>query len=344
MIIRRIARIIAGNIGLMLAGIVLVEAIFGNWFSESSLGFLNVPRNVLLKHKLSGARSDSSIAVYRKDQHGFRGRYGQPSDIDILVVGGSTTNELYVGEGSTWVDVLQAELRRYGKNWLVANGGVDGHSTIGHLRSFDLWYSKVPGLRPRYILFYIGINDVQVETHVDVDTIEPTETWARRMRFAKNNSAVYYLYQTLRGMFRAYQVRVVYRDAPPKIRIYDTASRPPIINSERLTQFDARLRALAERSRKLGATPIFVTQRRGDAYRVDGIWHATHRDAISWQIVLENFNRTTLAVCKDVRGICIDLAEKIQLQAEDFDDEVHTNAGGSRKIGLFLAAMPKDRL
>lgn len=339
------ARVIAFNAGFILLGIILVEAIFGNWFSGAGFGYLNVPRNVVLKHDMGRIRSGAGIAVYRKDQYGFRGNYGKPSDIGVLVIGGSTTNELYVGEGNTWVDILSKELKRHGKNLSFANGGVDGHSTVGHIKSFDMWYSRIPGLRPRYVLFYVGINDVHVESQALYDSIEPTARTQRMARYVKNNSALYYLYQTLRGIYRARKVRVVYQDAPPKVHVIPQV-RPIRLpdKRERLSRYEERLRALAARSRKLGAKPIFVTQRRGDAYYLDGVWYASSLDAIGEQAKLALYNRTTLAVCRDVGGICVDLASKIQLRAENFSDNIHTNAAGSRLIGQFLATELKNKL
>lgn len=337
-------RLVACNVGVLVVGLVIIEAVFGNWFSPSNLGFLNVPRNVLIKHKVHGNDPETGISIYRKDQHGFRGRYGAPSDIDILAIGGSTTNELYTGEGDTWVDVLQKELKRYGHDVRIANAGVDGHSTNAHLRSFDLWYGKVPGLKPRYTLFYVGLNDVHVHHHVKIDLIEPTSPGDQFLRYAKNNSALYYLYQTIRGLVRAHRVRLVYRDEPPTVRFMGPLPTPPPVPPGRLAQYRERLLGLAEASRQIGATPIFVTQRRGNAYRIDGVWHATGRAAVFLQSALEEFNRVTMSVCRDVQGICIDLAKNIRFEPRDFADSMHTTASGSRKIGLFFAARLKDHL
>lgn len=337
--------VVGWNLVLILAAVLIAEVIFGSWFFGPSLDFLKVPRNVVVQHDLSRIRPGSDIVVYRKDEFGLRGDYGNPSNVDVLVVGGSTTNEFYIGEGKTWVDVLRAELKRHGKDLAFANSGVDGHSTIGHLRSFDVWYSRIPGLRPSYVLIYAGINDVHVEDHARFDAVEPTAPLQRLIRYAKNNSAVYNLYQTVRGVFRARKVNVVYEHAPPKVReITEYASVQAADYQERLFQYELRLRALAERARNWGAKPIFVTQRYGSAYQRNGIWYATGSRAIKRQSVLSLYNQKMLSVCRNVGGICIDLAGAIKLRATDFSDDMHTNVDGSRKIGIFLANQLKDHI
>jgi len=220
---------------------------------------------------------------------------------------------------------------------MVANGGVDGHSTVGHLNSFDLWYSRVPNLKPKFVLFYVGINDVLVEEHAQYDIIAPKTTWRRFRRNVSNNSALNSAFRTLRGMLRARRARLVYLDDPPAIAPID--GKPIVDEAEygaRIAQYAARLTDLAARAGAWGARPIFVTQRRGDAFTIDGRNHATNSRALENRLVQNLFNRVTLRVCRDVGAICVDLAAEIDLSAGDFTDHVHTNPAGSRKIGEYL--------
>lgn len=124
---------------------------------------VRVPRNVAIVFDSTTYHAGSTTFLYRRDRYGLRGDYGSLSQIDILAIGGSTTNELHIGEGQTWTDVLAENFRANGRAVTVANAGVDGHSTVGHLCSFEGWFPALPELRPRYVLAYIGINDIHLE-------------------------------------------------------------------------------------------------------------------------------------------------------------------------------------
>jgi len=337
-------RLIACAIGVFLC-VLVVETIFGSWIFGSSFGFLNVPRNVVIRHDLREIRPGGGIALYRKDKYGLRGSYGKPSEIDILVVGGSTTNEFYVGEGETWADVMATELRRYSKTLRVANAGVDGHSTVGHIRSFEAWFPEIPGLRPKYVLFYIGINDSQLENREAFDRLEELKTSARFVRYVKNNSALYYLIRLFRGWNRASRANIIHSHSYPPLKpVLATIHVDPQPYTKALNAYANRIKRLDEQTREMGSIPIFVTQQRGGAFVIDGVIQAANPESVRWQAVQRLYNAAMMTACRAVSAICIDLAEKIIFVPEDFSDLLHTTASGSRKIGRFLAAKLKDQI
>jgi lysophospholipase L1-like esterase len=329
--------IIGWNALILLVGLLAAEAIFGGWFDTKGFGALHVPRNVVLRHEVTGAGQTGRVAIYSRDQWGFRGSFKDPGEIDILAVGGSTTNELYIDDNQTWTAVLQQGFVQDGVRVVIANAGVDGQSTIGHLNSFDLWFSRVPGLAPKFVLFYLGVNDVFVEDHQRYDVIVPKTGWQRFRRYVSNNSALNSAFRTLRGVLVARRARLVYLNDPPNLAPVDApAAVDRAEYASRLAEYAGRLSALAAKARNLGARPIFVTQRRGDAFIRDGRAFATKPRALADRAVLNFFNATTMRVCREENAICIDLAREIELVPEDFTDPIHTNASGSRKIGEYL--------
>lgn len=334
---RRIFSVIGWNALILIVGLLVIEAIFGGWLSPSGFGALHIPRNVTLHHKITEQGQAAAVATYRRDQWGLRGAFETPDQIDVLAIGGSTTNELYVDDSRTWTAVLQRQFAAVGKKVMIANAGVDGHSTVGHLNSFDLWFPRVPGLKPKFVLFYVGINDVQVEEHVRYDVIEPTGFWQRARRIISNESALNSAFRTVRGMLRAKRARLVYLDDPPVLAPIE--ARPVLDNAAyevRIAKYAARLRALAMKVAAMGARPIFVTQRRGDAFTIAGRNHATNSNALVNRQIQNLYNGTTMHTCRSVQAICIDLADEIELSAKDFTDPIHTNPSGSAKIGEFL--------
>jgi lysophospholipase L1-like esterase len=345
--IRLVLRVMAWNAALLLVVVLMAEAVFGSWFFGPDLGvLLNVPRNVVIRHDLSNFYPGGGIAIYRKDRYGFRGSYGDPADIDILVIGGSTTNELYTDDKDTWVEAMRRALARNGKALGVANAAVDGHSTVGHIRSFDHWFPNVPGLRPRFVLAYIGINDLFVlpELRPLYDAMTPEGFWQSAYARIRNASAIYNLVRTVRGAIRSRKVNLVYGSGLPR-----ELKPVPVKNIEKLRAqlakklakdiagYRERVKFLAGRIKDFGARPIFVTQTRGDSFMVDGRLMGVGGGGLADRLSIGLLNQVTMAVCREAGGICIDLGAELEFSPSDFDDYIHPLPSGSRKIGEFLA-------
>lgn len=334
---RPICSVIGWNALFLVICLLAVEAVFGGWFYSDGFGALHIPRNVALRHDVADKGQKSGVAFYTRDQWGLRGAHETPDRIDILAVGGSTTNELYIDDDRIWTAVLQRKFTETGSPVTIANAGIDGHSTVGHLNSFDLWFPRVPNLRPKYVLFYVGINDVQVEEHARYDTIVPNSTWQRVRRAVSNQSALNSAFRTVRGMIRAKRARLVYLDDPPAMAPVDgIALVDKAAYAARIAKYAARLKVLASKVEAWGARSVFITQRRGDAFTINGRNFATGPKALPDRVIQELFNAATMRVCRDVRAVCIDLAGDIDLTAADFTDALHTNPTGSRKIGVYL--------
>lgn len=345
MTLRSAFRVVGWNALLILVVLLAAEAVFGDWFRCGGLGVLHIPHDVSLRHDVSKIRPGAGIARYTRDHWGFRGTQRDPSEIDVLAVGGSTTNELYTDDAETWTAVLQRDLRQAGRRITVANAGVDGQSGVGHLRDLEDWFPRVPGLHPKLILYYVGINDVYVEAQARYDAIVPQGRWERIRRYLSDNSALYGVVRMVRGVVRANRARVIYANDPP--RLAPTAATVTVRRADyaaRLDAFAGRLRQIVQRTRALGARPVFITQRRGDAFVVDGRMMAAGPTAVNARAVQDFFNQVTLAVCRETGSTCIDLASEIDLAPGDFVDAVHTNPSGSRKIGDYLYRKLKDAL
>ena len=338
-------RILGWNIGLLFAGLILAELVFGNWIFGPGLGLLGVPRDVEIRQTLNYL-PDKPVATYTRDSFGLRGRYEDPADIDLLAVGGSTTNELYVGDGETFTDRLAARFRADGVPLTIANAGVDGHSTVGHLKAFDYWFPRIPGLTPKWVLFYIGVNDPHIEHHLRYDSgIVDSGSPARRVaRWIRNNSALYRAYRIAKGALAARRMRVVHgTDAPQDFpHSLDAAGRARLRtelaekHAERVAAYGTRARKLAALTRDWGATPIFVTQTRFDALWDGETLRGANRAAFGEKILLMFYGAETMRACRDADGICIDLGRELAFAPGDFYDLYHTTPRGSDRIAGFL--------
>ena len=112
----------------------------------------NIIRNFSENLDVSDFYGFNKKVRYTRDKHGLRGNYGNPSEIDFLTLGGSTTDQRNLSDDSTWQSILSHKLKCDGLNSRWANAGIDGQSTYGHIQNFDWWFSTIPNIKSRYII------------------------------------------------------------------------------------------------------------------------------------------------------------------------------------------------
>ena len=358
---RRFRRIIRINLGLILLSLILAELIFGNWIFGPDYSVLNIPRNEKRYFDVSEFIEAGKVITYSRDRHGLRGEYGgDPKNIDVLVIGGSTTNERFLDDRETWVALLQEQFQRAGKNVVITNASVDGQSTRGHIKAFDLWFPNVTGLRPRYVIGYVGINDLALGKDSEkFDDMQSPQISRRIRQYILNHSVFYNQFRRIRGAFIAQRTRHMH--GANAVR---TGKWVPVLNwtdrsqlkselDENLQSYRKRLRVLASRITRFGAMPIYVTQRRGDYRFQDGqlqkmiqINSASDETETSdlGMLQMSKINEVTLSVCQELKITCIDVGADIELEPADFYDGFHTMPSGSAKLAEFLFDELKDIL
>lgn len=96
---------------------------------------------------------------------GLRGKELTQDDLAkdaIFVYGGSTTYDIGLSQGETWVEDLQSDLNN---KYTVLNLGVPGHSTVQHLLE-TAFYQNVLKKKPACAVYYVGWNDI-INAHVE---------------------------------------------------------------------------------------------------------------------------------------------------------------------------------
>ncbi len=346
------ARIVLTNVGLALCGLTVLELSFGGWIAEHDLSLLNIPRAVRVTADSGDLYDDpdGTVVVYSRDDYGLRGPYQDISQIDILTIGGSTTDQRYITDGRTWQDTLSQAAVKAGSSLQVANAGVDGHTTYGNIKSFDSWFSAIPNLRPRFVLIYTGINDFWVEEgdHNSFDDLQK-----RNVSFADRaleSSAFVRVYRWLQGAHSArYEARLFHHRENfsewnwVSTGIYVGAHEE--LMADKLRRYSSRLTALTSRVRQMGATPILVTQPHRVYKFIAGVIHCTTQE-FEWGAVKVNgvdvghmmrlMDWTTMRICEGEDAICIDLAVDLHLEDADFYDLAHNTPTGAAKVGRFL--------
>jgi GDSL-like Lipase/Acylhydrolase family len=346
---KRILGIFLVNLAIFSTGVVIIELLYGAWLNPKNLNRLNLIKDETLEYAVSGLYETASpIIKYSRDKYGLRGEYGDdPSQIDLLTVGGSTTDQRYISDDSTWQSVLQNQFASIGAPMVVANAGVDGQSTFGHIKNFDWWFPYVPGLKPRFILFYIGLNDFYKDENADYDAlVDP----GRHSLVAtiRENSALWHLARTIKGAYRA---TVVLKIGHRKVDFAMVQwTREPLQNSyafmsSRLDAYAQRLRILVDRTRKFNSEAIFVTQpsrqfrltKNGVYGRADVTTYDGHQiNGVDYYYMIKQFNSVMEAVCRERQVLLIDLAAETEWEDGDFYDFAHMNPRGARKVGRYL--------
>ena len=357
--------IIIINFSILFILLILLELIFGNWIFKNKINQLNIPKNVSVKYKLNDLYKfkDDEI-IYSRDKWGFRGEYNNIEKIDILTIGGSTTDQKYVSDGYTFQDIIKNEFARDNQKVNIVNAGIDGQSTFGHIKNFDLWFNNIPNLDVKYYLFYIGVNDFHIKENAYFDDLYGNGININIIQKIKNqikkNSIIYYLYRTIEGTLNAYNLGIAHNAGhtntnkktnekilfskknftkQQKLENYD------FIN-ERVTQYGDRIQILINRVSLLNSKAIFVTQssRRfwdkdnGNIIGIDNMKNFK-RDftGVDYYYMSRKFNKKLKDICLKNNVMFIDLDEELDFDIEkDFYDNSHHNNIGAEKIGKFL--------
>lgn len=345
------AKVLAVNALVFTVLLAGVELVFGNWVRPLSLNDLkrfSIPIDVSYTFDPSVLYPTGGVttATYSRDQWGLRGAAASLADIDVVTVGGSTTDQRNVDDGLTWQAVTERELRAAGRPLVFSNAGVDGQSTVGHAFTFQDRFPLLSDLRPQVVLFYLGINDVLKGDDRDAyDRSVDASTW-------RTKSVLFQMYKVVRGNLRARAVGVTHGQSRRAAADFTDRGLLPDDEREALAaevtaSFLDRIRGLRADTQRWGALPVFVTQ---TAYG----WNANHqpprglRDTVRMHGRTANFadvaflhqhlNRGLIALCEREGITCFDMAAELAFGAEDYYDPLHNTPVGAEKIGRYLAS------
>lgn len=336
---RKFLAVLAVNLVLLLILAAAAELLFGTWFSKDPLDQLGLPRNLATTIQAGSLYDGGGDFAYRRDRWGLRGEGVDPARISVLTVGGSTTNQLYLPEDMTWQAVMQRELAALGHKVVVGNAGIDGQSTIGHVRAMEDWFPHVPGLKPKFVVFYVGINDV----HADGGAVDALQH-ASKVKWFRQHSALWQAGTKIAGMFTARRARLNHQRVDFAAAQWTDRPEQPDWRPEghrSLEAYQDRLRRLARNAHAMGAVPVFVTQTRADFKVVDGkVLGMVEEDGLNGldhHRRLAAFNQATRDVCADEGLLCLDLAREVTFEPGDFYDYLHNTPQGAARIGRWLA-------
>ena len=355
-----IFQILICNIALLVFCLFLLQLLFGDWlYNNPWFNKHVVISNKSFVTKLNNLyKTDSDYINYSRDKYGLRGDYNSIGNINILTIGGSTTDQRYITDSLTFQRVLQKEFLNSGRNISIANAGIDGQSTIGHLNNFYWWFPYINGLRADYFLFFIGINDYHVFNSKIKNTLKSDLVNVKNNNSKKNKFKYYFskniIYQLL-GLADAFyysKKEGLTHGAHKPVKISNqTIEKGKVLDYETLMKEDLidykdRLFKLNHEVTKLGSKAIFVSQSR-KIYKVDnekiigvpnfGKYKDTEINGVDYFHIMQLMHNSVKEVAKQTNAIFLDLDSELVFDYEkDFYDDMHTTPLGSEKIGKYL--------
>ena len=347
-------KIIALNLSLLIIGIVVLELFFGGWFiATSKLDLLGIPRNQYLsiEHEYYPNTGKTS---YTRDQYGIRGQsvLNQPEKIDILTVGGSTTDQLYIDDSQTWQQHLQRLLHANSKPLNIGNAGINGQSTHGHIKSFEHWFPQIKELSPNYIIFYLGINDY-FAPHPNFYDFDVNKDKTRVI----DNSALYSIYRKLKGMLDSKKSNLTHRKVSFSDYRYDALERQVSHREQEYIEmsvepFRQRLERLIKLCSKINAEPIFVTQPTAYFWVRNEEVKGVESRAFSRRVLANgvdyhyhlNLLNTVMRELSQNRYLTIELTNLEIWNENDFYDWLHMTPQGTEKVAKLIFKQLKDHL
>ena len=332
--------------------ITFYELIYGTWLDDDPWAVtrdLNVIKDKRIEHQVTNLGSQDTLAIYTRDKYGLRGNCAANNTAEIVTIGGSTTDQKYISDGKTWQDALQQELRGLEKlgTICVANAGMDGHSTYGHIESFRHWFPLIEDFQPKFFLLYIGINDAAyrlaaVRKHdYRVKGLGIKNAW-------RDHSALYRLYRIAKSKLhmakQAYGGHRFKEKKPDEYLAHQATPGTELLHARNIEGFRERLITLVAQIENTGALPICVSQPHALAWDFGqglvGIEQAFTHDGrtyngIDYQRSMYGLNKEMKEICIKRGGFYIDLASA-DFELTDYYDYIHMNPVGTAKVGSKL--------
>jgi lysophospholipase L1-like esterase len=308
-----------------------------------------LPADFELVYENDKIRGLDSVVVHTKNSLGFRGAE-KPSDFEkwtsIIAVGGSTTECLYISDGKDWASLLGQQLNgEFGNIW-INNAGLDGHSTFGHQ---ILLNDYILDLKPGYLLFLIGCNDIGRDDLNNYDE-RNLKSDTNLKAFFINNSELVGLVVNLRRNFRArnmglehYGVDFGNLDFVSKVQEHKISE---MVSSHGgfIKGYKSRVENLIKTAQRHGITPVLLTQPtlvgegidKHTGIDLERVRYCDPLGGKAYWTKLEAYNDVTRAVAETEGVLLIDLALKMPKSTNLFYDCVHYTNEGAKVVSDLL--------
>jgi len=299
------------------------------------------------------------VVIHQNNSLGFKGEE-PPGDWDgrltVITVGGSTTECLEIAPEKTWPQVLGVKLQKSFPQLWLNNAGFCGHSSFGH---YILMRDFISKLRPKVVIFLVGINEVGISDAREYDTRMATGLSFRSLdRFlataAYRSEVASVLLNLYRYCFPKSVIAVGQRDmgeidfkALTKLEIApaEAAALRQAHREKFVPLYEARLRRLLKITREGGMDAVLLTQPVVYGQVVDPETGVDFSDkAVGYGLngalggeLLEMYNDVTRRVGREEGLLVIDLAQEMPKSSRYYYDLMHFSNEGNEKVAAIAA-------
>jgi lysophospholipase L1-like esterase len=275
--------------------------------------------------------------------------------LSIVAVGGSTTICFELADNKTWVHVLGEKLKNNFQRVWINNAGLAGHSTFGHIILLENFLVQ---LRPKVVIFLVGVNDLGVD---DVKRVDKNldkglrwESFRSLERFSAALADHSEVAAAVLNLKRYYFPKVTW--APPQ-REVNLTTEPRVEMPEETKAalyqqhaakypqaYEMRLQTLVRLCRENHILPVLMTQPalygpgRDDVTGVD-LSRLKIEEGVNggfyWSI-LELYNDVTRKVAQKEKVLLVDLARELPKSSKYYYDFIHFDNVGAEKVGTIV--------
>tara|TARA_B100001758_G_C18380520_1_gene596946 strand:- start:274 stop:1311 length:1038 start_codon:yes stop_codon:yes gene_type:complete len=324
----KLFKIIVYNFLIFFSLIIILETIFGYWFKKENFGIYMRKERKINWQTTSSFYGENYNFFYKRNFWGFRGEEFDPSDVKIVFEGGSTGNQRFTPENLTIVGLLNDKFKNLNHSILIYNASTDGKSVSGYINDFNFWFSKIPNFNPKYVIFYIGINDRfdNFNGRFFLDKKISEKKIDQIKDYIKNNSFIVDKFKTIKNKYFpkntfAYDLsnnnlyeNFNYVDFQSALKLHNNISEKNLIL---IKNFRAKLNNLKIKIDELNIQPIFINQLMYDGLKDEKLFLINNE--------LKNF-------AIENKYSIISLDEILIMKKNDFFDTAHTTPQGSKRI------------
>ena len=329
----------------------LFELLNGFWFRsplEKNLLNLNALYSVDIKINPNDFYPSSNDISYSRNSYGLRVNCQNSKNINLVSIGGSTTDQRYIDLENTFSYILQEEItKNTGAAFCVANAGVDGHNLSNHIHSFENWFPLIPSFNPQYYLLNVGINDAAILNVIPKNNFNSGNGFLSFVKFQIiRNSYLYSFYKKIRNLIGISLDR--YGVLTHKKNIKNDFKYTSLKNSSNLEKdiiknsetFGKNFKKIINIIKSKDGMPICILQNALFIKNNKGIYNAfpyqnDYLNGFDLQFSLDLINNQIKEICSDANGIIVSI-DNNNFTENDFYDFVHHNPQGSRKLAKLI--------
>ncbi len=265
---------------------------------------------------------------YKRNFWGFRGEEFNPKDIKVIFEGGSTGNQRFTPENLSIVGLLNDSFKKLNFDLTIYNASTDGKSVSGYINDFNFWFTKIPNFNPKYVIFYIGINDRfnNLDNKHFLDNKISEQKFDQLKDYIKNNSFFYDKFKFIKNKYFpkntfAYDLsdnslyeNYEYIDYQTALKMHKNIDEENLIL---IKNFRSKLEKLNLIVKDLQIKPIFINQLMYDGLKDKKLFLVNNE--------LKNF-------ALENNYYLIPLDEILNMKTNDYFDTAHTTPQGSKRI------------